>query len=168
MEHDEQDTLKDYWSTPEQFYIPFYSNMMKYDQFFHVFRFLHFLDNMNQPIKTDKNYDRPWKIRSPFDMLNDTNAKFYSRSENLAVDEVMLFKGSVIFKQHIPKIKIYKLCDVTGYTYDMSVYLRKDWQYAIQAMTVTHTKVKSLTISVEGIGHKLYMNNFFSYADVFD
>jgi hypothetical protein len=31
---DEQDTLKDYWSTLEQLYVPFYSNMMKLDLFF--------------------------------------------------------------------------------------------------------------------------------------
>jgi hypothetical protein len=66
-------------------------------------------------------------------MLNDTYAKFYRPSEHLAVDEViMLFKGRVIFKQYIPKkhkcfdIKIYKLCDMTGYTYDMRVRLGKE------------------------------------------
>jgi hypothetical protein len=30
----EHDALKDYWSTFEQFYMPFCSNMMKCDQFF--------------------------------------------------------------------------------------------------------------------------------------
>ena len=40
----------------------------------------------------------------------------------------------MIFKQYIPKnrkrfgIKIFKLCDSTGYTYDMKVYLGKDRQ----------------------------------------
>jgi len=44
------------------------------------------------------------------------------------VDEVIVkFKGKVIFRQYIPKkrkcfgIKIYKLCDGSGYTYDMRV-----------------------------------------------
>jgi hypothetical protein len=31
MGHDKWDTLKDYWSTLEQLYVPFYSNMMKQD-----------------------------------------------------------------------------------------------------------------------------------------
>jgi hypothetical protein len=69
-----------------------------------------------RPDKPGKNYDRLWKIRSLFDMLSDTYAKFYNQSEHLAVDEViMLFKGRVIFKQYIPKkhkhfsIKIYKI-----------------------------------------------------------
>jgi hypothetical protein len=55
--------------------------------------------------------------------------KFYSPSEHLAVDEVIvLLKGRVIFRQYVPQrhisfgIKLYKICDETGYTYDMTVY----------------------------------------------
>jgi hypothetical protein len=58
-----------------------------------------------------------------------TRAKYYSPTENLTVDEIIVpFKGKVIFKQYIPKkhrwcgIKIYKLCDSKEYTSDMSVY----------------------------------------------
>ena len=56
----------------------------------------------------------------------------YSLTEHLAVDEMfVLYKGRVVFLQYIPKkhkrfgIKIDKLCDSLGYTYDMSVYLCK-------------------------------------------
>ena len=52
----------------------------------------------------------------------------YCPTEHLAVDEVIvLYKGRVIFRQYVPKkrkrfgIKIYKLCDSLGYTYNMSV-----------------------------------------------
>jgi len=48
--------------------------------------------------------------------------KFYNPSEDLAIDEVtVMFKGRVIFRQYIPKkhkhfgVKIYKLCNSTGY-----------------------------------------------------
>ena len=47
----------------------------------------------------------------------------------MAVDAVtVLFKGRVIFQKYIIKkhksfdIKIYKICDQTVYTYDMTVY----------------------------------------------
>ena len=77
-----------------------------------------------------------WKIRDLFEILNATFSIFYNPSENLSVDEVIVpFKGRVIFKQYIPKkrkvfgIKIFKLCDLTGYTYDMKVYLGKDRQH---------------------------------------
>jgi hypothetical protein len=58
---------------------------------------------------------------------------FYNHSESLAIDEVIvLFEEMVIIRQYISKkhkcfgIKMYKLCDLTGYTYDMKVYLGKD------------------------------------------
>jgi hypothetical protein len=55
-------------------------------------------------------------------MLSDTCAKFYNPSEHLAVDVIIvLFKERAIFNQYFPKrcicfgIKIYKVCDMTGY-----------------------------------------------------
>ena len=58
----------------------------------------------------------------------DNFSKFKNPSEYLAVDEVIVkFKGRIVFKQYIPKkrkrfcIKMFKLCDSTGYTYDMNV-----------------------------------------------
>ena len=69
----------------------------------------------------------------------------------MAVDEVIVkFKGRVLFKQYIPKkrkrfsIKMFKLCDSTGYTYDMNVYLGKDRQRAAQHLTATHATVTNL------------------------
>jgi hypothetical protein len=56
---------------------------------------------------------------------------------------------------------------MTGYTYDMRIYLGKGRQNATQ-MTTTYATVRSLTRRVEGVGHKLYMNIFFSSPDSFD
>jgi hypothetical protein len=64
---------------------------------------LHFADNSQRPDQDDE-YDRLWKIRTVFDILNQAYAKFYNPSEHLAVDKVIVkFKGRVIFRQHIPK-----------------------------------------------------------------
>ena len=88
---------------------------------------MHFADNSQSPDK-GKEYDQLWKLRTVFDTLNEAYAKFYNPLEHLAVDEVIVkFKGRVIFRQYIPKkrkhfsIKIYKLCDESGYIYDMRV-----------------------------------------------
>jgi hypothetical protein len=111
-------------------------------------------------------------MRNVFDSMNDAYSKYYSPSEHLAVDEIIvLFKGRLNFKQYMPKkhkhfgIKIYTLCDKTGYTYDMEVCLGKDRTQATADMT-THTIVKRLTRKI-GHGHKLYMD-FFSSPDLFD
>jgi hypothetical protein len=135
--------------------------------------FLHFADNAQRPDQGEE-YDRLWKIRAIFDTLNQAYAKFYNPSDHLAVDEVIVkFEGWVIFRQYILKerkhfgIKIYKLCDKSGYTYDMKVYLDKDSRSATDEMTATHATVRHLTRRVEGLGHKLYMDNFFFISETF-
>jgi len=108
-----------------------------------------------------------------FEIIRTNFSKFYNPSEHLSVDEVIVkFKGRVLFKQYIPKkhkcfsIKMFKLCDSTGYTYDMNVYLGQDRQRAAQHLTATHATVTNLTRGVEGFVHKLYMDNFFSSRPV--
>jgi len=56
--------------------------------------------------------------------LNEAYAKFYNPSPHLAMSEVTVkFKCRAIFRQYIPKkrkhfgIKIYKLCNESGYAY---------------------------------------------------
>jgi len=113
------------------------------------------------------------KLRTIFDKLNKAYAKFYNPSEHLAVDEVIVkFKGRVIFRKYIPNkrkrfsIKIYKLCDESGYTYDMRVYLGRD-SHSTNDMTATDKTVRYLTCRVEGLGHKIFMHNFFSSPRLF-
>jgi len=169
MGHDQRDYLKDYWSREEQYFTPFYSKTMVRDRFSHILRFLHFENNDNPPNRDDPHYDRLWKIRNIFDTLNNKFYELYNLTEHLAVDEVIvLFKGRVIFRQYIPKkhkqfgIRIYKLCDALGYTYDVSVYLGK------QRLLATHGIVLELVRRVEGLSHKLYMDSYFSLPALFD
>ena len=88
------------------------------------------------------------------------------------MDEVIVkFKGRVIFRQYIPKkrkrfsIKIYKLCDESGYMYDMRVYLGRDSYSTTDDMTATHATVRHLTSTVEGLGHKIFMDTSFRPQD---
>ena len=79
--------------------------------------------------------------------------RFLSPS-GLAVDEVIVkYKGRVIFRQYIPKkhkrfwIKIYKLRDETGYTYE---FMCAERQCTAQHLTATHEKVSELTEKIQG------------------
>jgi len=123
---------------------------MNPDRYRHILRLLHFTDSNNEPDMTEENSDRLRKMRNQFKILNKMFSKFYSPSEHLAVEEVIvLFKGRVIFRQYIQKKhkrfgnKIYKPCDETVYTYDMTVYcllktgitLNKGW--SVWSVTVT-------------------------------
>jgi len=173
MGYNMKDILHDYWSRLKQLHTPLYGETMTRDRFLHILWFLHFADNSHRPDPGEQ-YDRLWKIRTVFDTLNQFYPKFYNPSEHLTVDEVIIkFQGRVIFRQYIPKkwksfgIKIYKLCDESGYTYDMSVYLGKDSRSATDDMTATHATVRHLTCRVEGLGHRLFTDNFFSSPRLF-
>ena len=90
------------------------------------------------------------------------------------MDEVIVkCKGRGIFRQYIPKkrkhfsIKIYKLCNESGYTYkyDMGVYMSRDSHSATDDMAATHATVRHLTSRVEVLRHKMFMDNFFNHQD---
>ena len=96
-------------------------------------------------------------------------------TENLAVDEVIvLYRGIVVFWQYIPKkhkmfgIEIHKLCDSVGYTCDMSVYSGKQRQHVTAQITSTHRMVLQVIRRVKGLGHKIFMDNYFTLPAVFD
>ena len=174
MGHNLRDTLHDYWSRLRQLHTPFYGETMARDRFLHILRFLHFADNSQRPDQCEE-YDRLWKLRAIFDILNEAYAKFYNPSEHLAVGEVIAkFQDKVIFRHYIPKkrkhvrTKIYKLCDESGYTYDMSVYFGQDSDSATDNMTAAYATVRHLTCRLEGLGHKIFMDKFFPSPRLFD
>jgi hypothetical protein len=142
------DRLRDYWTRTEQFFTPFHPYTMTRDLSC-IFYITYTSQTMTKKLTTITKTDRLWKIREIFYMLNVAYCKFYNPSKHLAIDEVIvLFKRRVVFKQYIPKrhkrfgIKIFKLCEAAGYTYDMEVYLGKDRQRATTNMTVNHATVK--------------------------
>jgi hypothetical protein len=166
--YDVQDIWKDYWTVSGEFLMPFYSKTVSHDRFLHILRYLHFANNQNAIDNNDPKYYRVWKIRPIFDMPNGAFSVCYAPTEYLAVDEVIvLFKGRVYLKRYILKkhkrfgIKIYKLCDMSGYMCDMDVYLRKNRTCATTDIMSTHATDRHLTRKGEGRGHKQYKDNFF-------
>ena len=108
MGHCRWDELTEYWSRADNFHITPCGNATPRDRYLHILRFLHFTDNKKVP-DMDEKYDRLWKIRNLFDILNDKFSKFYNPSEHLAVDEVIVkFKGRVIFQQYVPKKQAFR------------------------------------------------------------
>jgi hypothetical protein len=101
--------------------------MMKHDHFLYVLRFLHFCDNINQVDKTgifvimwgSTGRGRLRKIGYLYGNFNDAYAKFYSPSEHLALDKVIiLFKVRVIVKKHIPRGNKHWFNDLRTVWYD--------------------------------------------------
>ncbi|GFV57698.1 piggyBac transposable element-derived protein 4 [Trichonephila clavipes] len=132
MGHIEKDSIQDYWTTDNLIETPIFREVMPRDRFLMILKFLHFSDNSLKESRGSPTYDRLWKIRKVFDSFNRIFKEVYDPTENLSFDEVIIkFKGRVLFKQYIPKkrkqwgLKMYKIADATGYTYDMRVYLEK-------------------------------------------
>jgi hypothetical protein len=93
----------------------------------------------------------------------------------MAVDEVIVkFKGKVVIRQYIEKkhmgfgIKIYKPCDRSGYTYDLRVYLGKERNVASTNVTHTDGTVLERVWKVGGVGHKIFMDNYFTSLKLFN
>ena len=77
---------------------------MKPNRYCHIRRLLHFTDSNSEPDMTYEYSGRLWKVRNLFEILNKTFSKFYSPSEHLAVDEVIvLFKLRAIFRNSYPR-----------------------------------------------------------------
>ncbi|XP_042897985.1 piggyBac transposable element-derived protein 4-like [Parasteatoda tepidariorum] len=89
MGHIEKDCLKDYWSTDELIATPIFGKSMPRDRFLQILGALHFADNSTKP-KNDENYDRLWKLRDVFNLINDSFKKYYSPTEELSIDEVIV------------------------------------------------------------------------------
>jgi hypothetical protein len=96
-------------------------------RFLHILYFLCFADN-SQRQEQGKEYDWLWELKTIIDPLDQAYAKFYDHSEHLAVDELVVkFKGSVIFRQYIPKQtkcfsnRIYKLWWMRAHMWHESV-----------------------------------------------
>jgi len=97
-------------------------------------------------------------MRALIDKLIDSYAKYYSLTDHLAVDEIILLcKGRVIFKQYITEkhkhfgIKLYKSCDYKLYTNNMTVCACKDRKYVTLSMTATHATVTELGARNENV-----------------
>jgi hypothetical protein len=60
---------------------------------------------------TDKNSDRLWKMRNLLEILNKTFTKFYSSSEPVAVEEVIVCSKEGSFSEKKHKRFVIKIAD---------------------------------------------------------
>ena len=105
--------------------------------------------------------------------LNNKFCELYNWTEHLAVDEViMLYKRRVVFQQYIPKKHKDLVSKFTNFATLwatlMSVYLGKQWQHATAQITAMHGTVLQIVQRVEGLGHKIFMDNSFTLPALFD
>ena len=102
----------------------------------------------------------------------------YTPEKDIAIDEsLLLWKGQLIFKQFIPLkrarfgIKLFNLCEKSGYTYKFHIYTGKDdpaFQLASQIpndakhLSMTEKVVVFMMQPLLDKGYHLYMDNWYS------
>ena len=66
MGHTNQGRLQDYWTKMEQFFCPFYGQMMARARYYHILRFLHFTDKkmkLTEQMTDCGNYETSLKLQ---------------------------------------------------------------------------------------------------------
>jgi hypothetical protein len=94
-----------YWTKDEFYCIPLHSSMMPHDPVLTILKYLQFMGIQNPPTQNidDADYNRLWKVRQIFDILNSKFSELYLPTEHIAVDEVIIkLKGKVAYRQYIP------------------------------------------------------------------
>ena len=171
-------SIQSYWTTTPILYTPIFPEIMPRDRFQALLRFFHCNDNTNEPARNAPDRDRLFKIRPLVSHLQDRFKRVYTPDRHVAVDEsLLLWKGQLVFKQYIPLkrarfgIKLYNVCEDSGYTYLFHVFTGKeDPAFKIEDhipaeaahLTATEKIVVFLTRSLLDKGYHVYMDNYYS------
>lgn len=128
--------IADYWNQSILYKNAFVPNLMGRNRFQLLLRYIHFSNN-----ETAQPNDRLHKIQDIFTMMEARFAANCVPGEVLVVDESMVpFRGRLLFRQYIPSkrhkygLKMFKLCDTTGYTFRMLLYSGKNFQDVSQGL----------------------------------
>lgn len=116
--------LEDYWKKDPLFFHPLFHHIqMSYNRFALILKNWHFCDN------EEATADRLYKISRIMDMVFSNIQKLYIPGAEVSIDETTIsHNGYLHFRQcntsdrHRHRIKIYKLCDMSGYVWNASVY----------------------------------------------
>ena len=168
-------TLNDYWSTDPILAHAWFRTIMSRNRFRQILRFIHVADNSSAPLRSDPDYDRLWKVRPLLDTLSSQCKAHYNPHCELSIDESMIgTKCRLSFIQYMPQkptkwgIKVWVCCDArTGYIHSFDVYTGADPGKPTHPKGLAYDVVLGLMGSRLGIGHVIYMDNFYTSPELF-
>lgn len=124
--------ISDYWSTSPLLKGSIFNSVMSRNRFQSILQFLHFANNSHFD-PNDPDRDRLYKVRPVVDYLVNKFKTVYIPEDHISIDEeLLLWKGNLSFKQYIPMkwarfgIKMFSLCENSGYLWNSFVYLGKE------------------------------------------
>ena len=155
-------SIANYWSRDCLYRNGIAGTTMTRNRFQLLLRMWHFADNRADEAVNDRLH----KIRHILQLLVANFAAARQPGEDLVIDESMVpFRGRLKFRQYIPGkahkygVKLFKVCDSVGYTYNVKVYAGKeDRQYEDVATSV----VMQLMDGYLDAGRTLCTDNFYT------
>ncbi|GFV68836.1 piggyBac transposable element-derived protein 4 [Trichonephila clavipes] len=97
-------SYRDFWSTNEILHDAFVSGLMPVRKFIWILGNIHLNDNNLMPKKSEKNFDKLYKVRPLLDHLSEMFLKVFKPGQKQSIEESMIkFKGRSSLKQYIPK-----------------------------------------------------------------
>ena len=162
-------SLRLYWSTNDNFFVPKIANIMSLRRFQQILRNLHLNDNSQMPQRDQPNFDRLYKVRPLLDFLNKRYKEVFYPNRNLSIDESMIgFKGRSTLKQYMPLkpikrgFKVWAIaCATTGFLVGFEVYQGKSTIYD-NSLTLGENVVLSLSTVFQTLGYCLFFDRFFT------
>jgi len=155
-------SIESYWSTDPVIATPIFNSTMPRDRFELLLRFWHFNDN-----ESAVDGDRLSKLREICNALLERFQALYTPGKEISIDESMvLWRGRLIFRQYIPGkrhkygVKLYMLCEHTGYVWNVLVYCGK--MDPLSGFGHAETVVLKLMEKLLDRGHALYVDNFYT------
>jgi hypothetical protein len=183
--------LEDYWATSWPFRNSAVADIMPRDRFTTILKFYHLNDNNKNIPKGNPGFDPLFKLRPFLDSVMNNIQSNYNLGQDLSIDEQMVsYKGRIHFLQYLPKkptkwgMKAFVLSDSnSGYIYKWKLYtgskyctnksnvtfiiIGKNEFLDTSEKSVTHATVMKLVEGLEGRGHNIYMDNYYSSPDLF-
>ena len=171
--------ISQYWSTDAFLRSPIFNEAMPRNRLQSLNEFLHFNDNSKYDIH-DTTRDRLYKVKLLVEYLVGKFKAAYTPDKNLSIDEqLLLWKGRLGFKQYIPNkgsrfgLKIFSLCELSGYLWNSFVYLGKEAimsneeQEYIKKLGKSGAVVPKLMADLYGKGYHLYIDNWYTSEKLF-
>nr|XP_039253826.1 piggyBac transposable element-derived protein 4-like [Styela clava] len=165
-----------YWQRKNWvFDVPSFNKIMPRDRFIDLYGYLHFCDEALVRTSDDRKNDKLFKIRGLLSHVLPLFESCYTPGRDIAIDETLIpFKGKISFRQFIKRkrarygIKVWVLAEsLTGYVSRLQIYTGKD-PTAGPETGLAKRVVKYLINPYEGLHHHLYVDNFYTSAELFE
>lgn len=151
-----------YWSKSKLYDRELVFGTMSRDRFQLLLSLMHFSDNIAYA-----DQHKIYKVKPLYDMIVERFQNVYKPGAKVVIDETMIpFRGRIYFRQYIQGkshkygLKIFKLCNPDGYTWNLEVYCGKGEKY--QNLGITDSLCVRLMLPLLDMGMTLYCDNCYT------